>query len=552
MQATYRQFRTRPEYKYESYTLNADMPCELIEKHFALLTVALLDAQIDFEYGDEEILAKDAAAEAGAMRVGKMTYRTVFVQPMVNMRSTTLALLREFVAKGGKIVLAGSAPSFLDGRPSQEPLDFFNAHAKRVIEGVDFFDYEPTTAALGALGCRTVETSTPVPQLKVHRRVWDGKDIIFVANISRDTVATEITFTPAVSGHVEEWDVADGTSRPVVACSADKPVTLPLSWHPKQARTFLTVPGVVDIPVEVSWKEDARIRPEWIGTRTGPNVLLLDECTVQDADGGAHTLSVGKARNLIEAARLEGVDATKPLSARFPIRVAEANPPDATCELAIEFGLRPRITLNATPASLTVLGWVIDPAIQRIALPALKSGENTLVVEAVYEKPTEFESPWLMGEFAVMTQDNVVFTVGKANNIVPIGAWHTLGLPFYTGSVVYRTEVELPENDAVRFVLDLPGLAGSAQVTINGKVAETILWPPYSCDITGFVKSGKNIIEIEVANTLRNLLGAHYVENEEIRTGAPTNMYTAPLGTPKKFWNYGLLTAPEIVISKKR
>ncbi|HOM57106.1 MAG TPA: hypothetical protein PLG27_05110, partial [Candidatus Latescibacteria bacterium] len=101
-----------------------------------------------------------------------------------------------------------------------------------------------------------------------------------------------------------------------------------------------------------------------------------------------------------------------------------------------------------------------------------------------------------------------------------------------------------------RVVVDLAGLAGSAGVSVNGQFVTTVLWPPYECDITSAVKPGTNVIEIEVANTLRNLLGAHYVENEEIRTGAPTNLYTAPFGTPKKFLPYGLLTAPEIVISR--
>jgi hypothetical protein len=551
MHATYRQYRVRAEFKYENYVLNADMPYELIDKHFCLLTVALLDAQIDFEYGDEEIMAKHGAAEAGAIRVGKMRYRTVFVQPMLNIRSTTLALLQEFVAKGGKIVLAGSAPCLVDGRPSQQALDFFNAHAKRVTEGVDFFDYAPATAALSEFGCRTIETSSPTPQLKVHRRVWEGRDLLFLANISREATETTVTFTPCVTGHIEEWNVEDGTTRPIAACAAGVPVALPLSWHPKQARAFLTVPGVADIPAVISWKEETRIRPEWAGTRTGPNALLLDQCAVQDGSGATLALSVGDARKTILAGRIKAAATAQLFAARFPIHVSETNAPDTPCELAIEFGLRPRIALNTVSASLKVLGWAIDPASQRIALPALKSGDNTLLVEATYEDATEFESPWLMGDFAVTTEDNIAFTVEKAENTVPIGEWHTVGLPFYAGSVVYRTEIDMNIGDASRAVLDLSGLAGSAQVKVNEKTLDTVLWQPYTCDITCALKAGTNVIEIEVANTLRNLLGAHYVENEEIRTGAPTNRYTAPLGTPKKFWKYGLLTAPEIVISNR-
>ncbi len=550
MQASYRQCRIRDEYKYESYILNADMPYEMIDKHFSLLGVDLLDAQIDFEYGDEEILAAHGVAEKGAFRVGKQTYQTVLVQPMLNIRSSTLALLEAFAAQGGQIVLVGSAPGFVDGKSSRRALDFFSAHARRVTEGVDFFDYAPAVDVLCALGCRTVETSSPVPQIKVHRRLWDGRDIVFLANISRRTVETGVTFVPQVTGTVEEWDVADGTTHPVAHCTAGQPLTLAVKWHPKQARTFVTMEGAAQLPPVVSWCEERRLTPQWAGTRTGPNALLLDACVVQDSSGASCLLSVGDARKTVLAVQMKNGSGDKPFAARFPVRVSETDPPGSACELAIELGTRPRLAFNGVPVPVNTLGWVIDPAIERIALPGLNPGENTLFVEAVYGKATEFETPWLLGDFAVRTRDSVNFILERAAEPVPIGPWHELGLPFYAGTVVFRAEVELELSDSQRVAVDLAGLAGSAGVSVNGRFVATVLWPPYECDITSAVKPGANVIEIEVANTLRNLLGAHYVENEEIRTGAPTNLYTAPFGTPKKFLPYGLLRAPEIVISR--
>ena len=48
------------------------------------------------------------------------------------------------------------------------------------------------------------------------------------------------------------------------------------------------------------------------------------------------------------------------------------------------------------------------------------------------------------------------------------------------------------------------------KVTINKKEAGILLWPPYRLGITGSLQEGKNHIEIELTNSLRNLLGPHH------------------------------------------
>ena len=556
MHAVYRQFRVRDEYKAENYLFDADMPFELIDKHFSLLSVALLDAQIDFEYGDEEIMARHAVAENGLMRVGKMSYRLVVLPLLVNMRSSTLALLRSFAGQGGRIFLVGSAPHLLDGRPSNEAAEFLSEHATRVVEGVEFFDYRQVIAELTAHGGRTVTLKTAegedVPAMKVHSRLWDGREIVYLANVSREPVSAHLSFTPGVTGRLEEWDTTTGKTSPTANCYAGKELRLALNWAAKQARAFVAVPGHAEIPAPAVFAERKRIRSAWTGTRTGPNVLLLDECLICD-DGRTQTrYSIAQARSLL-AKRMGSERKATTLTTFFPLTISEDNPPSGTCELAVEFGKRPRVSLNGKAVSLRILGWVMDPANQKIALPALQPGENVLQVEGTYEQATDLESPWLLGDFNVFTSDRVAFAVARANDPVPIGSWPKVGLPFYAGTVVYRAEVDLDDLAAGdRVVLDMPGLAGSAQVSVNGGVVDHVLWPPYECDLTSSVKPGRNIVEVEVANTLRNLLGAHFNPREEARSGAPISSYGGVAGQPKAFLDYGLLDAPEIVISRRR
>jgi hypothetical protein len=50
-------------------------------------------------------------------------------------------------------------------------------------------------------------------------------------------------------------------------------------------------------------------------------------------------------------------------------------------------------------------------------------------------------------------------------------------------------------------------IGAAAEIKINGKPADVILWRPYSLDITDLVVQGENSIEVTVANTAVNLLG---------------------------------------------
>ena len=73
--------------------------------------IVLLGAHLDFDYGDEEMLSRLGAVSrrtgAPLLLVGRAPYTTVIVPSMRTIRSTTLKLLHEFQAVGGRVVFAG-------------------------------------------------------------------------------------------------------------------------------------------------------------------------------------------------------------------------------------------------------------------------------------------------------------------------------------------------------------------------------------------------------------------------------------------------------------
>ena len=88
---------------------------------------------------------------------------------------------------------------------------------------------------------------------------------------------------------------------------------------------------------------------------------------------------------------------------------------------------------------------------------------------------------------------------------LPAGDWCDHGLATYSGIVEYRRAFQLTEFEARQnIVLDLGEIRASAEVCLNGRLAATLLAPPWRCDLTSFLRPGRNELSVLVANTLAN------------------------------------------------
>ncbi|MBL7041421.1 MAG: hypothetical protein ISR77_22485 [Pirellulaceae bacterium] len=89
---------------------------------------------------------------------------------------------------------------------------------------------------------------------------------------------------------------------------------------------------------------------------------------------------------------------------------------------------------------------------------------------------------------------------------IALGDWSQgSALECYSGGAWYRKTVTLnSEQVGNRVVLDLGGVAATAEVHVNGRRAGIRVAPPWQVDITDAVRTGENRIEILVYNTLAN------------------------------------------------
>lgn len=82
------------------------------------------------------------------------------------------------------------------------------------------------------------------------------------------------------------------------------------------------------------------------------------------------------------------------------------------------------------------------------------------------------------------------------------------GIKYYSGSAVYKTKFNVKRSNlkSTKVLLDLGNVLDMAQLKINGKLVRLAWAAPFEFDISNFVKSGQNDIEVEVTNLWPNRL----------------------------------------------
>jgi hypothetical protein len=238
-----------------------------------------------------------------------------------------------------------------------------------------------------------------------------------------------------------------------------------------------------------------------------------------------------------------GTGIGSPFALRFSIAADVA--PRAPVSLAVEAPERFAITVNGKPIANTDTGWWVDTSFRKINLgPAIKAGQNEIILRGAFARGSELESIYLVGSFGVAgrrlseenrvsgqvfdryapdfqlsSQPETIAAAGQPGSL-PIDLTQH-GFPFFAGRASLRQSLTLVAKPA-KAVLQIEGLrAAVAHVRVNGKDMGAVAWQPHVVDISKGLRAGKNTIEIELVGTLRNLLGPHHRKGGDLAGTGP-------------------------------
>jgi hypothetical protein len=139
----------------------------------------------------------------------------------------------------------------------------------------------------------------------------------------------------------------------------------------------------------------------------------------------------------------------------------------------------------------------------------VRKGKNVVTLHrspmSVY---AEISYAFVSGNFSVVP-DKIGWKI-VAPRKMGYGAWHKNGAPFYSWNVAYKRTYNLDNCDG-RKVVKLGDWKGTvSEVWVNGVKAGAIYTQPSELEVTDYLQSGENTIEVRCTGSLYNLYGPHF------------------------------------------
>ncbi|MGQ9650160.1 MAG: glycosyl hydrolase [Phycisphaerae bacterium] len=490
------------------------------------LQSGLLGRHLDYDYGDEMILARHGRVEGRNLRVASHgVYEVVLVPPSLTWTCETVTLLEKLLSAGGRVVFVGQLPTSIDGEPRGDrwaPLHG-HANARRVPN-----EAQAVAEALEEMELREISVTgadgREIESILCHHRRSGDKNVYFICNTSRQT-AYETRIALNAGGSPLCCDMVSGDMRPIPAHVSEGRLILSHRFEPVGSLAIMVDPQQSLVGRTADHRETAReiLQGNWSFARTHPNTLVLDTCRWAINDGPLSEPSpVWKVRRAaFDAAGLQEYRGIQPwvlkqkgivpsktakVEMRFSFK-SEIDQPNVflVVELAENFHIR----LNGHEIPADRSQWQWDKKFRKIPVGSqIRKGSNELLLTAIYRPGVEIEDIFIVGDFATRRVGENSYVIVPEPDRLTIGDWGPQGYHFYSGNMVYRRTIRCARRPGQRTVLRLNQPAGTLfEVRVNNQTVGLLGWHPWELDITEFLGGENNDLEIVVYGSLRNTFG---------------------------------------------
>ncbi|HPP66999.1 MAG TPA: glycosyl hydrolase, partial [bacterium] len=172
-----------PSWDAEKNIWERPKQCEKYDEMFTTLCDYLLSSHIDFDYGDEDILAKWTTIKkkdgSVVLRVNKAEYKAVLVPPLYTIRSSTIEILKRFKDAGGRVVFVEKTPGYMDAETKVNLSDKFHiaANLQTAVKEI-----EPVTRRVSIVD----ENNNQIQQILYLLREDDNAYYLFLCNTAME------------------------------------------------------------------------------------------------------------------------------------------------------------------------------------------------------------------------------------------------------------------------------------------------------------------------------------------------------------------------------
>ncbi len=462
---------------------------EMAKKYFDLL-LEMSKRQIEYDLGAENTFSEIASiGEQNGQPtfvIGKGNYTTVIIPDGTEtLESQTVALLEEFLAKGGRVISIGELPDRVDGIESETIVKLAESESWIHVENTkQFFDLARNATWASPEMQRLISNdntnSTALPNAYHMRRQTADGEILFVVNTSLES-GVQINLSEAFANAMV-LDPLTGTQSDLCTITQIPPAGSLLLVRqngtdksaadgnlPSQKGQKMPVGKVVEMSPMTT-------------TRIGPNVLTLDYCDLQTKNATYNDIYYNKACRQIWADagmgqnpwdsqvqfKRELIDRVFPDDSGFTVSYRFTIDGNVPSDLAFvlerpdlyEVSLNgqtltcPSVPSNEKEADVQFQNWWLDRAFGKMDISKIaQSGEN--IVTCVAKKMTfwhEIQAAFVIGDFSLEARDKGFAIVSpKAVEVRAETITHKSdreGVAWLSSGVDFRPKSSLKNDDA--------------------------------------------------------------------------------------------------------
>ncbi|MDR2537084.1 MAG: hypothetical protein LBC46_02150 [Treponema sp.] len=547
---------------------------EQMDQNFHDLCNWLLRGLIDFDYIAESTLPAlcDLAAISAnkPFPVGKMSYDVIIVPALETIRATTLCRLEAFQALGGRLIFLGTAPQYLDARPSTAPRQLWQQSERIGFERLPLLSAIADVRELSIRDRSGVETQNLLYQM---REEADGSRWLFIAHADKplnpdlprgDIIRIRIkgewraAFYDTLSGAIRPQPVAWERGDTLIAYALYEHDSL--LFKLEKGAPPVAAPEPPRLVTSEEYPNDTRGRARFTSpvpvTLHEPNLLLLDMAE--------YALDDEPYRPAEEVLRLDTILRTElgwPLRKKAvaqPWVESDTSTPRRLrlrytfdseleingAELALENAAVTQVSLNAVAAG-PVNGWYVDHGINKVKLPLIRKGLNTLELSLPYGRKIDVEASYLLGDFGVRVA-GIRCTLTTPVRELAFGDITRQGLAFYGGNISYHLTAESRGGE---LTISASAYRGHVlRVKVDGEDRGVIAFSPYRLTVTG-LKDGLHRLELLYFGCRINTFGQLHtnVRDPGYWWGVDSWRAEGDAWTYEyRFWKQGVLKSPEI------
>ena len=515
--------------------MNKNSQIDSIRYNFKYFVNQLEQKHIEYDLGSEKVLRDIGSVENGHLKVGKCTYQLVVIpEEMENIDSNTFSLLQKYLAEGGKVLSFRNKIERLNGEMSTKVTELQVANSSQWMVAASLDD-EVVASLLKPKDFLITDISEN-KELFHQRRMLDDGQLIFVVN-SNDTVPASAKIE-AKGKSVVKIDLFTGMQNLIPVEKTEKGIQFEADLLPVGSALYFVSEKEENFPeMQIASGKSEKVGPmgEMKIERLSDNILTIDFLDIKTNKSEKKGVHFMKA--LIGLFNENGVEFGNPWQHKIQYKknylaLDTLFKEDSGFEVKYHFEVADAVSdgvLNSLKVvverpelwTVSVNGSSVFPEKNKFWIDRnfpvfeidkqVQKGENAITLSAPKMSVfAEVMPVYILGDFSLKPLAQGF----EIDNPEPVktGSWIDAGMPYYSQKVSYTQTFQAEEGVAYSVKLnEWNGII--SEVMVNGKKAGVIAFPPYELEVTDFIKTGENKIEVIVCGSLKNTFGYFYRPN---------------------------------------